>query len=237
MKNGQAQQEVFRRISEQQSHYDFFTIGEVHIDGATVQGEIRELCNKLLHNGHDTRHFTETDFSTCLPQVLSRQGYHTVALHGAGSSMYHRNSLYPKLGFQKTLFNEHMLGKKRCHSFKGTCDSEIFQLVADEFAGKDKALVYWLTLTSHYPYDEKDIFSHRFDCAKFNIETSASICRNIQMQTQFMDLLAELSTRPEMKGAEVLVVGDHMPSGFDGEDVFKTIKLHRSAFVHFKVKD
>ena len=151
--------------------------------------------------------------------------------------MYHRNSLYHKLGFKKTLFNEQMLGKKRCHSFKGTCDSEIFQLVADEFSGKDKVLVYWLTLTSHYPYDEIDIFNHRFDCAKFNIETNTSICRNIKMQTQFMDLLADLSMQPGMKGVEVLVVGDHMPSGFDGEDVFKTIKLHRSAFVHFKIKE
>lgn len=236
LKNDNAQQEVFRKISEQKDLYEFLTIGEIHIDGATVQGEIRELCNQLLHKGHDTRHFTADDFSACLPQKLSQQGYYTVAFHGAGSSMYHRKSLYPKLGFQKTVFNEHMQGKKRCHSFKGTCDSEIFSLVAHEFAQHDKALVYWLTLTSHYPYSEKDIFNHRFDCKQFNIETN-SICRNIQMQTQFMDLLAELSKQPEMKGVEVLIVGDHMPSAFEGEDAYQTIKLHRSAFAHFKIKE
>lgn len=235
LKNKQAQHEVFRKLSEQQKHYDFFTLGEVHIDGATVQGEIRELCNKLLHHGHDTRHFTADDFSTCLPQILSRQGYHTVAFHGAGSSMYHRKSLYPKLGFQKTVFNEHMLDRKRCHSFKGICDSEIFPLIADEFANNNKALVYWLTLTSHYPYSEEDISNHRFDCEKYNATAAPSICRNIQMQTQFMDLLAELSLRPEMKGVEVLIVGDHMPSAFDNENAFATIKLHQSAFAHFKI--
>ena len=236
LKNESAQQEVFRKISEQKDLYEFLTIDEVSINGATVQGEIRELCNLLLHNGHDTRHFNAEDFVVCLPQVLAKQGYHTVAFHGAGSNMYHRKSLYPKLGFQKTMFNEHMQDKKRCHSFKGTCDSEIFSLVAQEFAQHDKTLVYWLTLTSHYPYSEKDIFNHRFDCAKFSINNNTTICRNIKMQTQFMDLLADLSKQPEMKGVEVLIVGDHMPPAFEN-DVYQTIKLHRSAFVHFKIKE
>ncbi|MBR7002455.1 MAG: sulfatase-like hydrolase/transferase, partial [Neisseriaceae bacterium] len=179
LKNELVQQEVFRKISEQKDLYEFLNIGEVHINGATVQGEIRELCNKLLHNGHNTRHFTANDFSDCLPQILSQQGYHTVAFHGAGSTMYHRKSLYPKLGFQKLMFNEQMQDKKRCHSFKGTCDSEIFSLVANELAHNEKALVYWLTLTSHYPYSEQDIFNHRFDCKQFNIANNHTVCRNI----------------------------------------------------------
>ena len=235
LKNESAQQEVFRKISEQKDLYEFLTIDEVSINGATVQGEIRELCNLLLHNGHDTRHFNAEDFAVCLPQVLAKQGYHTVGFHGAASSMYHRKSLYPKLGFQKLMFNEQMQNKKRCHSFKGTCDSEIFPLVANEFANNDKALVYWLTLTSHYPYSEKDIFNHRFDCKQFNIANN-TICRNIKMQTQFMDLLLELSMKPEMKGVEVLVVGDHMPPAFE-DDIYQTIKLYRSAFAHFKIKE
>ena len=235
LKNESAQQEVFRKISEQKDLYEFLTIDEVSINGATVQGEIRELCNLLLHNGHDTRHFNAEDFAVCLPQVLAKQGYHTVGFHGAASSMYHRKSLYPKLGFQKLMFNEQMQNKKRCHSFKGTCDSEIFPLVANEFANNDKALVYWLTLTSHYPYSEKDIFNHRFDCKQFNIANN-TICRNIKMQTQFMDLLLELSMKPEMKGVEVLVVGDHMPPAFK-DDIYQTIKLYRSAFAHFKIKE
>ncbi|MBO4576164.1 MAG: hypothetical protein J5680_03540, partial [Neisseriaceae bacterium] len=74
LKNESAQQEVFRKISEQKDLYEFLTIDEVHIKGATVQGEIRELCNQLLHSGHDTRHFTADNFSMCLPQILSRQG-------------------------------------------------------------------------------------------------------------------------------------------------------------------
>ena len=236
LKNESAQQEVFRKISEQKDLYEFLTIDEVHISGATVQGEIRELCNLLLHQGHDTRHFNAQDFAVCLPHILSKQGYHTTAFHGAASSMYHRKSLYPKLGFQKTVFNEQMQDKKRCHSFKGTCDSEIFPLIAQEFAHNDKALIYWLTLTSHYPYSEKDIFNHRFDCTKFNMDNNTTICRNIQMQTQFMDLLAELSMQPEMKGVEVLIVGDHMPPAFEN-NIYQIIKLHRSAFVHFKIKE
>lgn len=236
LKDEQAQQEMLRGIIAQKEYYDFLNMGEILINGATVQGEIRELCNKTTDGGHDTRHLTANDFATCLPQVLAKHGYYTVSFHGAGSTMYHRRSLYPKLGFQKTMFNEQMQDKKRCHSFKGTCDSEIFPLVADEFSTHDKVLVYWLTLTSHYPYSENDIFNHRFDCERFNIMPDNMMCRNIKMHTQFLDQLAELVRQPMMKGVEVLLVGDHAPSAFENS-VYDVIKIQKASFIHFKVKE
>lgn len=236
LKNEQAQQEVFRKISEQKELYEFFDMGSIRINGATVQGEIRELCNRKLTSGHDTRHFTAQDFSTCLPQILSKQGYYTVAFHGAGSNMYHRKSLYPKLGFQKTMFLENMQHKKRCNPFKGICDSEIFSLVSSELVQHDKVLVYWMTLTSHYPFSENDIFDKRFDCVKFNISADSGICRNIRMETQFIDLLAQLSTQPEMKGVEVLIVSDHAPSAFEN-NIFQTIRYFTGSYAHFKIKE
>lgn len=230
-----AQQEMFSKINEQKENYEFLNVGEISVNNATVQGELRELCNKTTEGGYDSRHLSAEDFSTCLPQLLVKQGYYTVAFHGAGSNMYHRKSLYPKLGFKKIMFNEQMLDKKRCHSFNGTCDSEIFPLVANELAQHDKVLVYWLTLTSHYPYDKRDIFNHRFDCVQFNIEQDNPICRNIKMQTQFMDLLAQLSVLPEMSGVEVFIVGDHAPPAF--EKVNNIRKYNKVSFVHFKIKE
>ena len=231
-----AQQEMLSKLNEQKENYDFLNIGELSVNNATVQGELRELCNKTTDGGHDTRHLSVEDFSTCLPQLLVKQGHYTVAFHGAGSSIYHRRSLYPKLGFKKTMFNEQMQDKKRCHSFKGTCDSEIFPLVANEFAQHDRILVYWLTLTSHYPYDKRDIFNQRFNCEQFNIEQDNPMCRNIKMQTQFMDLLAQLSTQPEMRGVEVLIVGDHSPPVFEPE-AYRIRKFNKVSFIHFKIKE
>ncbi|MBR6026208.1 MAG: sulfatase-like hydrolase/transferase [Neisseriaceae bacterium] len=236
LKNNQAQQEVFLKVIEQKNNYDFLVLGEIRVDGATVQGELRELCNLTTENGHDTRHFDMGNFSMCLPQILNKQNYHTVSFHGAGSTMYHRRSLYPKLGFKKMVFNEQMQDKKRCHSFKGTCDSEIFSLVAKEFANNDKSFVYWLTLTSHYPYSKKDIFNNRFECEKFDIKNDSYICRNIKMHTQFFDQLAELIQQPEMKGVEILVAGDHMSPTFE-ENIASIRKFKTTSFLHLKIKD
>ena len=236
LKNESAQQEMFNKFNERKENYEFLNIGEISVNNATVQGELRELCNKTTEDGHDSRHLSAEDFVTCLPQILAKQDYYTVAFHGAGSNMYHRKSLYPKLGFQKAIFNEQMQNKKRCHSFHGACDSEIFSLVVNEFKQHDKILVYWLTLTSHYPYDKRDIFNQRFDCEKFNIKQDNPICRNIQMQVQFLDQLMELTELPEMKGVEVLLVGDHAPPAFDSK-AYELIKFQKSSFIHFKIKE
>ena len=237
LKNEQAQKEIFKQLVNKKEYFDFLVIDEIDTGSVpTLHAELRELCDLSMYFGNDTRKYDESLFVNCLPQILKKQGYHTVAFHGAASHMYHRNTLYPKLGFQKMFFFEQMQDKKICHSFKGTCDSEIFSLIKQEILNHNKIFAYWLTLTSHFPYDERDIFNHRFDCTKFNIPTDNAICRNIKMETQFIDLLAELVEQPEMRGVEVLIVGDHIPPAFE-DNIYQTIKLQQSAFAHFKIKE
>ena len=95
--------------------------------------------------------------------------------------------------------------------------------------------MYWLTLTSHHPYSELDITNHRFDCNKYDIKDNM-LCRNLKLQVQFLDQLAELSMQPEMKGVEVFLIGDHeIPSlGAEGFWVAETGGI---SFIHFKVKE
>ncbi|MBR6026209.1 MAG: sulfatase-like hydrolase/transferase [Neisseriaceae bacterium] len=230
-----AQQEIFKKLYEKSEYFDFIEDGFINIDDmATVEAEFRELCKKSLENGFKFKNVIDKDVSSCTPHLLNQQGYKTVAFHGATSVMYGRNYFYPKLGFQKIMFNDDMLDKKRCHSFPGTCDSEIFPLIANEFVNNDKVFVYWLTLTSHHPYLEQDIFNHRFDCNKHDIHSS--LCNNIKMHTQFIDQLADLSLKPEMRGVEVMVVGDHAAHGIAFDDTLKQ-DVDKVSFIHFKIKE
>ena len=106
--------------------------------------------------------------------------------------------------------------------------------------GSKKSFVYWMTLTSHFSYSRKDLHDARFNCQKLGVR-EGDICNNFSLQAQFFDELGELIKRPEMKGVEVIVVGDHMPPIVDMGKKFdiplhKNIRWNDVSWVHFKVK-
>ena len=235
LKDQNTQHILFEELYKNIDHYEFIQDGLIGARSSTLAAEFRELCRKSFENGFDFRKTDDQEFADCVPQQLKAQGYQTVSFHGASSYMYKRHITYPKLGFQKMIFGEDTLDKKQCHSFHGTCDSELFDLVAQEFKNNDKAFVYWLTLTSHHPFSELDITNHRFDCQKYGIQEGL-LCRNLKLQVQFLDQLVELSKRPEMKGVEVFIVGDHPVPSLGAED-FWVVETAKVSFIHFKIKE
>ena len=66
-------------------------------------------------------------------------------------------------------------------------------------------------ISSHPPYDRRDIHVDVFDCASFGIGDSTESCRNLKLQAQFFNGLAQRLRSPAMAGVEVIVVGDHAP--------------------------
>ena len=75
----------------------------------------------------------------------------------------------------------------------------------------------------------------RFNCQKMGL-FEGDICNNMSLEAQFFDGLGELIKRPEMKGVEVIVVGDHMPPIMDNVPFHKNLHFNDVAWLHFKVK-
>ena len=217
---------------------EFLQEGYFDFPGSTVQGEMRELCNFNIKNGYAFHQIPIEKFSSCLPAQLNKNHYYTYAMHGTSGRLYDRYNWYPKAGFQTTLFGENFPTLKRCVAFNGVCDSELFEIVADTFQQRhnDKIFFYWLTLTSHSPYPKGDIVNQRFNCQEFNMSTDGDICRNAQLQTQFLDNLAQLMSMPQMKGVEVIVVGDHMPPILTNEPIHPFLRWQDVSWLHFKIK-
>ncbi|WP_157955146.1 sulfatase-like hydrolase/transferase [Halomonas denitrificans] len=190
--------------------------GIFQFSGATVEGELRELCG-LRPSGYDVRLIPDEISRDCLPRKLSSLGYSTAAMHGASSTMYDRGVWYPKIGFDEVTFFEDRSWPRRCFSFPGACDVDMVDDVEDFFVENDKGFFYWLTLNSHSPYDARDISVDRFDCEKHQI-TSAEACRNLKLNAQFFDSLAKLLSQDGMQDVDVVVVGDHEPRLFDREE-------------------
>lgn len=238
LKNSKAQHLMLQKFFDNKDKLTFIASGSFRTMGATVAGELRELCGlKLVNNGFALSKLDHGHYSSCLPEKLKQQGYRTIALHGTSGLLYDRTDWYLKAGFQQTLFGENFMNLRRCAPFKGVCDSELMNEVAKIFTKhrNEKIFFYWMTLTSHQPYDKDDIYNYRFNCDKFNIDSKGDACRNAQLNTQFFDDLAQLIQKPEMQGVEVVVVGDHQPPMLTEEDL-EPINPWKIGYLHFKVK-
>lgn len=230
-----AQKEILRKLYEQHERLAFLDTGYFAFSGATVEGELRELCQMDVEGGYSFSRLDAQALSSCLPHRLKAQGYHTIGMHAGYSAIYERDFLYPKMGFAQTIFAENYNHLERCSPFNGICDEALFEVVAGEFAKHNKLFYYWLTLTSHSPFSERDVRNPRFDCVAHQVP-AGDLCNNFRLHTQFFDGLAKLLARPEMKGVEVIVVGDHMPPILRRGEIHPYIQWQDVSWVHLKVK-
>lgn len=237
-RDSNAQKDILAGIYAHRDNFDFLDAGYFGFAGATVEGELRELCQLDVESGYAFSRLDDKPFADCLPNRLRKQGYQTIGMHAGFSSIYERNFLYPKMGFDKTIFAENYNHLKHCTAFNGVCDSEMFDVVAKEFKENNgnKLFFYWLTLTSHASFPEKDMVNPRFDCDKYGIP-KGDICNNFRLEAQYFDGLSKLLEKPEMRGVEVIVVGDHMPPIFTRHPIHPYLQWQDVSWVHFKVKD
>lgn len=234
--------EMVANISKQTDKLEFWQSGKFAVltESSTLHGEMRELCQRNIRVGFGLAQVEEAQFADCLPNRMKQQGYQTIAVHGGSGQLYDLYAWYPKAGFQQTVFVENLLGLRRCVPLLGVCDSEISQKVIPEIFKKhqnDKIFFYWLTLTAHQPYAKKDIVNTRFNCVRYGLNETGEICRNFHLNTQLMDNIAELIQRDEMRGTEVIIVGDHAPPLLDGEDFKYQLYGNYVGWLHFKIRD
>lgn len=234
------QREILKALYDQQDRLEFIEEGFFDFSGATVNGELRELCQlRVLEGGYALGNIDNEVYKNCLPNKLKALGYQTAGMHGASSLLYDRLYWYKKAGMDTQIFAEHVPEVPKCHAFNGACDHGLMEVIAKEFKKNqdNKFFFYWLTLTNHFPYLQTDLHNTRLDCDKLNL-FAGDICHNFRLHAQFFDALGELIKRPEMAGVEVILVGDHMPP-IDSRDVpiHQNIRWNDVSWLHFKVKD
>ena len=225
---------ILNPLLKENKRIENFRIESVSYTGATVQAEMRELCQMQINNFNFKN--INNGFENCLPNKLKNIGYKTIAIHGALGLMYDRKYWYPRVGFDDVLFRESRLWETRCYSFPGVCDRELANYVADSFIGEDNQFTYWLTLNSHAIYDLRDLSIDLFDCKKYGIYESSESCRNFKLQTQFFYILSDLLNKPQMKNVEVIVVGDHTPAILDLNEKKKYFGNSNVMLLKFNIK-
>ena len=230
-------EEILKNLSAQKNNLSLFEYGDSPMLGATLAGEIRELCH-LQPQTLDITKIPTYSFKNCLPNLLAKQGFETYSLHAASSSMYDRPIWYPKIGFKYQIFSENLPNYRKCHSFNGVCDIDLNNIIINAFSSpKQKTFFYWLTLNTHANYDPKDILlPSRINCKNYDIDESSDICNYIRLHAQFFDNLAVLLQAPEMKGVNVIIAGDHPPPMINNLERIRYLKLKDISWIHIVTK-
>lgn len=228
------QSAILAPIYKKQAKLEFIHQGAFNNIGATVAGELRELCQKQPTT-FNLKDADKTEFRNCLPNQLKKIGYQTHAVHGAMSIMYDRSSWYPKAGFDNLYFFENLSDAGLCFAFSGRCDVKLIPHIKNLLERSNKSFVYWMTLNTHAPYDDK-IFYEGFDCLAMGVKQGTESCNNFRLQYQFFSALSQLIDDPKMKGVEVYVAGDHSPPIFNIGENFFSYKNTEVAWIHFRIK-
>ena len=217
-----------KNTSEKNIHINSLRAAGINIEvnttigtsGSTVSAEMRELCR--LNNKSVVIEPNSTIFKDCLPNRAKALGYHTYSIHAASGGMYDRLGWYPKVGFEHSEFYGTIPqdGIRKCKSMPGLCDVDMMEHVFSQIKNEKKIFYYWLTLNSHFPYDSRDIFIPTAKCSKINLLEDSQRCRHFLLQEQFFESLADYISKhkSELKGTQVIIVGDHSPPFYTDQD-------------------
>jgi len=201
--------------------------GAVHSHGHTSEAELRELCSVRMNYQEalriPLREETRLLASRCLPSVLGRRGYRTVALHGFLPYFYQRPVWYAAVGFREV----HFLGDTIFHTsrlcgtaFRGVCDDDALaavrrRLTDDTASGK--VLLYLVTLGTHLPVGQAVAAASPGFCALTpSTSADAQVCALALEVGQVLAAIARIASDDAVRDAVWIVVGDHPPPFLGG---------------------
>lgn len=228
------QQAILKPLLDKKGNFEFIHQGSFFAMGATVTGEVRELCQKKLLL-MDTNKISANEFKHCIPNLLKQKGYATYSIYGGDDILYSPNYWYPLAGLDTRYFVQDLPEGGECKMFNGRCDVKLTSKVKELILSSDKSFVYWLTLNSHAPYDDY-VFIEGFDCEKVGLKDGSAVCGNYKLHYQFFVALSQMLDDRRLGGLEVYVVGDHPAPVANIKEGLLAFKNSEVAWLHFKLK-
>ncbi len=191
--------------------------GAIEFRGATVSGELRELCG--VQGGVGTARRARLISGDCLPALLEAKGYATSAIHGFRGALFDRKTWYRDLGFEDTKFLEDLRDDPSAHrcagAVPGICDADIASMLGRALGSpvlKKPQFLYWVTLNSHLPVTLVNSSSSPLNCGSPQAaHPDASICSWMGLVYAVHSAIAKLSVEQGLPPTEFIIVGDHAP--------------------------
>lgn len=188
--------------------------------GGTVPGEFRELCGLRLPLSAllDAQEFADQ----CLPRQLEKSGYVTTGLHGYSSHMFDRATWWKQMGFDREEFYEDLRSQPNMHvcggPLPGICDTDMVPIIRKLLVQGDRKrpqLIYWVSLSSHFPIPISENSSGPFSCGtKPAQDLDSTICNWMGLIYKVNKAIADLAADAALPPTDFILVGDHAPPVF-----------------------
>ncbi|WP_416207856.1 LTA synthase family protein [Enterococcus sp. HY326] len=149
--------------------------------------------------------------------LLSGRGYQTTAIHPYNTSMYKRQDVYEKLGFDDFLYEDTMTHTDTIENNPYISDAAAYSEIMDLLSTDETPqFVHLVTMQTHMPYSGK--YSTLNYSATGN-DNSASLNNYLQDIAYSSEALQEFLTELNQLDRRTLVVfwGDHLPGIYSDE--------------------
>jgi hypothetical protein len=199
--------EVFNKILNEYT----IKIDYKEFRGATLAGEIRELCGNYIIGIPRKKDIENLIQKDCLPFKLINRGYTTWAGHANSGFFYNRNEIYPLLGFSTIKFyNDFKNTDNNCENIfnNGLCDKTVLTAALNHIQENQYSFSHVMTIDTHFP-----IYKNRgelMECDK-NSSLENSMCIYESRMREALNSIVELIKEHPAKPDFIFIYGDHAP--------------------------
>ncbi|MBF0340538.1 MAG: LTA synthase family protein [Magnetococcales bacterium] len=223
--------------------------------GYTSQAEFEVLCGVPAFQEFDEIEFNVFSGADtyCLPRILHRLGYHTMASNGFKPDFFNTIPAYRGLGFDAVYFSKEYTPGQETYLTKGDdfenkyfFDADLFNqnlaFVKQKMAEKKPFLNYVLTVYGHFPFNyDNRVGPPLYPETGLPWDLERIVNQHYYRSKALADYLKQLlELDPE---SLIVLVSDHLPpleGGFDSYDHFGYLqadlpdRFHRNRFIVFR---
>ncbi len=143
-------------------------------------------------------------------------GYNTISMHPKNKKNYNRFSIYPKIGFDVSYFEEDFINLEFWDERKeATLDKSLYQNMINWYNKMDNSpkFIYALTMQNHWPYnqvsDENLITNYENSFSKYNHAVNEYLSSITLSDEAFSELINYY--KASNKNVIICMLGDHAP--------------------------
>lgn len=212
------------------------------VGGGTNRSEYELLSSNSLSlmPGITPFSFLDLNDAESIVSFLKDKGYETWASHAAPSLNYSRGIAYPKLGFDKIVFNEGFPYRMQYGKRPYSTDEQMYDKIVEDYKkmGDGPRFMYALTIQNHGGWDmnppEEDTVRAKKDFGKIDSEIDEYLSCMALSDAAFSKLVNYYKTVD--RDVIICMVGDHAPSWIEDvadetDDEFEKMKVCATPFV------
>lgn len=206
--------------------------GTANIEFEALTGFSMALFNPQLTTPY-TQLLPKLEKFPSLVSRLKTQHYQTTAIHPYNTSMYKRQTVYDRLGFDQFLDQDTIQFKKKLEHNPYISDEAAYQQILKLLNKKAPQFVHLVTMQTHMPYADK---YQQIPYRAFG-DNNATVNNYLQdiaySSTALKNFLAKLDQLP--KRTLVVFWGDHLPGIYSEAIQAKnsTANLHQTEFLFY----